>query len=227
LARIVGGFVNKLVVAAQISSAPDIQRQSVIGRVLRRCDSTWKFQIAHHDHEQFTLTLERRRLFSRNDEPASCSLPLGWFPVDRVVRDWFPMIETGVPPAPDGSSRTMVLLDVHLDSRKVGEFRASFAPLRVIATWPRPCDEFTECAAPKQIFIVVNHPSEVAVHQAHAAAPVPLAYPPPTSQPAGVSDGSIPPVYPLDSVGAPGSAVEYPSISTLSCVPPVEPPEFL
>jgi hypothetical protein len=239
-----GSFVNKLIIAAQISSAPDWERQRVVGTALRRCDATWKFQITHHDNEQFVLALERRRIFSRNDELAACSLPLNWFPVDRVVRDWFPMIETGTPLAPDGSSRTMVLLDVHLDSRKVKEFHASFAPLRVIATWPRPCDEFTECAAPKQIFIVVNHPSEIAMHQgqrydAPAApppvpVPVPVAYAPPPPPPPHVIDESVPPVYPPSGmfpppnpVYAPPSVVDYPSISSLSCVPPVEPGEFI
>jgi hypothetical protein len=230
------GLVNKLVLAAQISSVPDWRRQRVAGKSFRRCDATWKFHINDHHNEQFVLVLERRKIFSRNDELAACSLPLNWFPVDRVVRDWFPMIETGTPLAPDGSSRTMVLLDVHLDSRNVKEFHASFGALRVIATWPRPCEEFIECAPPKQIFIVVNHPSEIAMHRERAApgTPVPVGYAVPPLGPPTVIRESVPSGYPPSGVyGAPGEAYAppsgfgYPSISSLSCVPPVEPDEFM
>jgi hypothetical protein len=227
------GFMNKLIAAAQISSAPECQRQTVAGKVLLRCGATWKFQIGHHDTDYFVLTLERRRIFSRNDPLATCSLPLSWFPVDRVVRDWFPMIETGASPTPDGSSTTMVLLDIHLDSRRVPEFRASFAPLRVIVTWPRPCDEFTECTPPKQIFIVVNHPNETAMQQEYAR-PASAVYPPPLSLPSSAMYQSIPYVYPASGEGEvpnapylPESALGYPSISSLSYVPPGRPAEFL
>jgi hypothetical protein len=49
----------------------------------------------------------------------------------------------------------MLLLDVHVDARRAGRFKAAFSNLRVVPTWPRPVDDRTECPAPPQVIFVV------------------------------------------------------------------------
>jgi hypothetical protein len=79
------------------------------------------------------------------------------------------------PPADVG---TFVILDVHLASNRVREFQASFAPLRVIPTWVRPVEQFTECPPPLQTIAVVNCPF-APPNADPARVPYPYAFPPP------------------------------------------------
>jgi hypothetical protein len=51
---------------------------------------------------------------------------------------------------------TWVLLDVHVEDRRVTKFQAAFANLRVIPTWPRPADANAECPAPPQLVFVLE-----------------------------------------------------------------------
>jgi hypothetical protein len=151
-----GTMINKLLVKGGMTSSGKSERHSVVAHRFLRCESCWTFSLPQPEDDELNLTLERRNLFSANETLASCSLPISWFPVDRVVRDWFPMTEASG--RTEEAPRTMILLDVHLDSRKAKQFRAGFAPLKFIATWKRPINEFTECPAIAQILVVVPMP---------------------------------------------------------------------
>jgi hypothetical protein len=140
-----------------MSSSQASEKHGIAGHRLLRCESWWRFDVPRED-EQLMFFLEKRRIFSANVTLAQCSLPLNWFPVDRICRDWFPMTDLPNHANTGTAGNTMVLLDIHLDSRKVKPFRAGFAPLQIITTWTRPVEEFTECSAPSQFLVVVQLP---------------------------------------------------------------------
>jgi hypothetical protein len=76
--------------------------------------------------------------------------------MNRVVREWFPMTDSAGPES--GPVKTMLLLDVHIDDRKAGKFKAAFATLRIVPTWVRPPDDDAECPAPPQMIFVLQEP---------------------------------------------------------------------
>jgi hypothetical protein len=120
----------------------------VNGHYLMRCRDSWNLTVRHPGDDRLTVFLRRRRFFSPNETLASSIIPIGWFPVDRVVRDWFPLTPSRHP--------AWLLLDSHLDSRHVRPFGASFTRMLWLATWERPNDEFAECPALPHTVVVVD-----------------------------------------------------------------------
>jgi hypothetical protein len=49
----------------------------------------------------------------------------------------------------------MLCLDVHVDARGAGKFKAAFSNLRIVPTWAKPGNVRTECPAPPQVIFVV------------------------------------------------------------------------
>jgi hypothetical protein len=153
--------LNKLLFIAETRSSQKSVQQAVSGTNFLTCSRCWEFSIPSQASETLSLTLEKRRIFSRNKLVGRCVLPMSWFPTHRVVREWFPMVNDLSPAATDSS--TMVLLDVHVDNQKVKKFKAAFSNLRVIPTWQRPVDQSAECPAPPQVIYVIHdqtHPQQ-------------------------------------------------------------------
>jgi hypothetical protein len=102
------------------------------------------------------MLLMKRIAFGPNRMVGRCGLPLDWFPTNRIVREWFPMTLQAC--SPFGEIKTWVLLDVHVEDRKVPKFKTAFANLRVIPNWRRPADADAECVAPPQVvFVIPQH----------------------------------------------------------------------
>jgi hypothetical protein len=146
--------LNKLILFAETSSSKKPLRETVRGDSFLKCDGFWKFEIPSQSNETLNIVLKKRHIFSRNKTLGRCVLPTTWFPTNRVVREWYPMIEESEPQGSDSS--TMILLDVHIDTKRAKKFKAMFSNLRVIPTWQRPVDEFAECPAPPQVIYVIQ-----------------------------------------------------------------------
>jgi hypothetical protein len=146
------GLVHKLMLYADCSSSPLREKRNVSKSGILYCKKSWTFKIPHQANEEINLFLMKRIIFSPNRAIGHCSLPLDWFPTNRVVRDWFPIAkESGAAP----EYKTWLLLDVHVEGRKVAKFKAAFSNLRVIPTWPRPVDPIVECPTPPQVVFVL------------------------------------------------------------------------
>jgi hypothetical protein len=139
--------VNKLMISAQTTSLAS-RRPSF------RRSKSWNFTVQHQHNENIILTLTKRIIFGPNRVLSRCSLPLEWFPTNCVVREWFPMTAG----SSDGYSatKTMIRLDIHVNDRRAGKFKAAFANLRVIPNWPRPLDAHVNPPAPPQVVFVVT-----------------------------------------------------------------------
>jgi hypothetical protein len=145
-------LMHKLVLYADCSLSSSRQQRKVSKNGVLYCKQSWTFKIPYQGNGQLNLLLMKRIIFSSSHAIGRCSLPLEWFPTNHVVRDWFPMtLESGVPT----EYKTWLLLDVHVEDRKVAEFKAPFSNLRVIPTWIRPTNPNVECAAPPQIMLVL------------------------------------------------------------------------
>lgn len=130
-----------------------VERDVKDGAVVH-CPGSWTFQVPNQSSESLIFLLMKRIIFGPNRAIGRCSLPLDWFPPNRVVREWFPMTATAG--GETGAVKTMLLLDVHIAERKAKRFKAPFATLRIVPTWIRPVDEGTECPAPPQVIFVLQ-----------------------------------------------------------------------
>jgi hypothetical protein len=146
--------LNKLILFAETRSSKKTLHQAVHGDTFLKADGFWKFQIPSQTNESLNIALKKRHIFSPNKVIGRCILPMAWFPTNRVVREWYPMIEENQPQGSD--SGTMILLDIHVDTKKAKKFKAAFSNLRVIPTWQRPVDQFAECPAPPQVIYVIQ-----------------------------------------------------------------------
>jgi hypothetical protein len=127
--------------------------------------------VLNQSSEFLGVTLKRRRFFSADEVIAKCVLPLTWFATNRMVREWFLIVNES---DPSGTGlRAMIRLDVHIDTRFAERFMVAFANLRVIPTWTRPSDNEDASPAPMQMAYVIaerpvmpgapvsSHPSSV------------------------------------------------------------------
>jgi hypothetical protein len=155
-------FVNKLMVTVEPESTQVQIRHPVRGRQLLRCDAVWKFKLRAHSNGDIKITLTKRRFLGSDKEIGKCSLPLKWFPLNRIVRDWFPLHEDNEADGRD--PRHWILIDVHVDCRKNRQFRTSFSPLKVLLTWTGPPEPYIECPMPSTMFVVVGGSDPTAIH---------------------------------------------------------------
>jgi hypothetical protein len=146
-------FANRLLLLFETRGSQKPKLGKVSGDSFLNCDGTWTFTIGNQTNEFLSVTLQRRHFFTANDAIAKCVLPLSWFPTNRMVREWFPMVRDS--DASGADIRATIQIDVHVDTRAADPFMVAFSNLRVIPTWPRPPDHDTECPAPPQVIYVV------------------------------------------------------------------------
>jgi hypothetical protein len=146
--------VNKLRLVAETRTCKKPVRLDVQGDALLTVESHWKFSISSQSAETLSLELRKRCLLRSDKLVGKCILPLAWFPTNHVVREWFPMTLENQTEGLD--AKTMILLDVHVDAQGAKKFKAAFSNLRVIPTWMRPADQFSECPAPPQVIFVIQ-----------------------------------------------------------------------
>jgi hypothetical protein len=147
-------LLHKMFVFGESSSSKKELRSPVVGDRLLKCEGFWTFDLAERADESLTITLQKRNIFSPNKVVGTAIIPLEWFPPNKVVREWFPLVEDSQPQGTD--SPNMILLDVHLDSKASKRFKSVYSHLRVIPTWHRPVDELAECPAPPQVIYVIQ-----------------------------------------------------------------------
>jgi hypothetical protein len=135
------------------SSAKEVRRD-VRTRLFLTCDDAWKFAVSRYSGETFTMRLVKRHFFSPNRSIGGCTIPLEWFPMNRVVRDWFPITDGEY--IDNENPRNIVLLDVHVASRKAKPFNGTFARLQIFPTWRRPIDPDVECPEIPPLILVVR-----------------------------------------------------------------------
>jgi hypothetical protein len=148
--------LNSLRLSAETRTSKRPLESKVTGQTFLKASGHWKFSIPSQTSEALSIILTKRRIFSRNKVVGRCILPLSWFHTNYVVREWFPMVNDLDPPGSDPT--TMILLDVHVDTKSCRRFRSAFSNLRVIPTWNRPNDQFSECPAPPQVIYVIQEP---------------------------------------------------------------------
>jgi len=151
------GYRKKLLIAIELGSNHKSIKKDVKARRILYCEAFWKFSISSQATETFTVCLEKHNIFSPNRPLGGCTIPLEWFPSNRIVRDWFPIIDGEYVEGEDPPH--MVLLDVHITTRKSSPFSSRFSRLQVFPTWKRPVDNNVECPALPQI-VLVTAPQE-------------------------------------------------------------------
>jgi hypothetical protein len=177
------GIVNRLWLFADASCDAARHLRKVKKQHVLQCTAPWTFKVPHQANEQINMLLMKRIVFGPNRAIGRCVLPLDWFPTNRVVREWFPMTFDASAPT---DVTTWLLLDVHVEDRKIPKFQAAFANLRIIPTWPRPVDSNVECIAPPQVVFVL--PQQTADGEMQYAPVAVAQYPSPeVFQTAGVS----------------------------------------
>jgi hypothetical protein len=145
--------INKLFLYAETTSSPTRERRNVKGNAVLTGSASWTMTVPRQTNEQIGLMLTKRIIFGSNRVIGRCVLPLEWFPTNHVLREWFPMTADGSMTCPNPKAH--VLLDVHVEHRGVGKFRAAFSTLRVIPSWSKPANADVECPAPPQVVFVV------------------------------------------------------------------------
>jgi hypothetical protein len=148
--------INKLLLFFETRSSPKPFRGDVEVGTPLHCEGAWTFSVLNQSSEFLAITLKRRRFFSADEVIAKCVLPLTWFATNRMVREWFPMVNESDQSGAD--LRAMIRLDVHIDTRFAEQFMAAFANLRVIPTWARPSENEDASPAPPQVVYVVGEP---------------------------------------------------------------------
>jgi hypothetical protein len=143
-----------LMIYSQMTSDPKRVKRDVNGsRLYLHCTKSMKFNVQPTPDNSISFWLVRHAYFGRGKTLGRCAIPLDWFPAERVVREWFPLLETDT-----AFTKTTLLLDVHITHANAKPFSATFARLNCIPTWPRPVDEFVEFREPQVIFVVQVQP---------------------------------------------------------------------
>jgi hypothetical protein len=141
-------------IAIGLGSSGKEVRRDVTARLFLRCEDPWKFSVSRHSGETFTMRLVKRHIFSRNRSIGGCTIPLEWFPMNRAVRDWFPITDGEY--VDNENPHNIVLLDVHVASRKARPFSGRYARLQIFPTWKRPIDRDVECPEVPPLILVVR-----------------------------------------------------------------------
>jgi hypothetical protein len=202
-------------------------KRNIKGQAILKCKSHWKFESPGHEREAVTLTLKQRKYVFSNRTLAVCRLPIAWFPVNRVVREWFPMKTVSVSASKRvGEVAPMILLDVHVDTRKAKKFLAQFSTLKVVPTWERPRELEPMCQQPivQVVYMVTPEMAAQMGMQMPAVQPVPAStasqfY---SSQPNDCRRENMDGNGDVALVKYPNfgfSSSSIPSVNTLQCVP--------
>jgi len=141
-----------VMVTIEVESAQKKKQHAVSGfKGIPQCKDTWRFNTSIHSDDNLNVYLSKKRVFAVDKPIAKCSLPLGWFATNRIVRDWFPLTEEN---EPEGRNPIhWILMDVHINAHQDRAFSANFAPLTVNTTWARPGDDYVECPVPAPLFV--------------------------------------------------------------------------
>ncbi|OHT11312.1 hypothetical protein TRFO_19294 [Tritrichomonas foetus] len=136
--------------------------KSSAGNVLK-CDKSIQYEIVTQRNSFINVELKRHRVIIADDSLGNVLLPLEWFPTNHVVREWFPIHNKNT------NKDSMILLDVHVDRRKVMPFMAPFATLRVLPCWQRPTltehNDFP--VIPPIVYIIQSYNSQTISPNAH------------------------------------------------------------
>jgi hypothetical protein len=193
-------FINKLMVTVESESTQKQIRHAVTGRRLLRCDATWKFKLRAQPNGDIRIALTKRRVIGSDKEIGKCSLPLDWFPINQIVRDWFPLHEEKN--EPEGQdARHWLLIDVHVNCRGNRQFSTSFSPLKVLSTWTRPPEPYAECPVPSTMVVVIQ-PEDPTGNQPPRCPPIERMVEPGVPGPYSAVD---PPFYPSEQAMPSGS----------------------
>ncbi|OHS97478.1 hypothetical protein TRFO_36343 [Tritrichomonas foetus] len=92
-----------------------------------------RFNVKSQSSSSIFVDVKRSRFIVKDELIGNVQLPLNWFPINHIVREWYPV--KGVSNVQDD---VMILLDIHIDNRGALPFMAPFASLRVLPTWTRP-----------------------------------------------------------------------------------------
>ena len=209
-------WINKLLLTVQNDQMGGQREAPVTECVpIRTCSETWLLQFPDPEAventsqelagQSFHITLRKRRVFRKNETLAYVTLPLCWFPQNKVVREWFPM-RTKLASA-------MILLDVHADTKGVQPFEAPFAQLTVLPAWSRPIDRYAPYQPPP-VVIVVSNEAPAPVTTAPFVPPVsvvpPMVMSPPSFSVPPPSSSSVPSVPAIPSFPVPPLATPNP-----------------
>jgi hypothetical protein len=96
------------------------------------CNHVYRFDMQTADKAVFEVTLMESNVFSKTDI-ARVTLPLNWFPKDRVLTHWFPL-----KPIKHGTGDLLVLFDIHISYDGSPEFQAAPGNLLVKPCWIVP-----------------------------------------------------------------------------------------
>jgi hypothetical protein len=146
------GRMNKLKLFAETRSTKAI-RLDVEGDTFLTGQGFWSFRVPSQANEYLSIALKKTYLFHKDKIIGRTHLPLDWFPTNRIVREWFPMTAENDGDGPE--AKTMICLDIHIDTRGARKFKAAFSNLRVIPTWIRPLEMVTDGPAPPQVIYVI------------------------------------------------------------------------
>ncbi|KAK8896123.1 hypothetical protein M9Y10_014016 [Tritrichomonas musculus] len=122
------------------------------------CEKPISLNIGIQKNNFIHMDFKRHRMLISDDLLGRVVLPLDWFPTNHVVREWFPISKKA-----RGVCDTMILLDVHVDSRNVQPFMAPFATLKVVPSWQRPtlCENSEIVVNPPVIYVISPPPNYV------------------------------------------------------------------
>ena len=181
---------------------------------IRTCSETWLLQFPDPEAvenasqelagQNIQITLRKRRILRKNEILAYVTLPLCWFPQNKVVREWFPMRAK--------LASAMILLDVHVDTKGGQPFEAPFSQLTVLPAWNRPIDRYAPYQPPPVVIVVSNEAPApvtstcpfvppVSVVPPMAMSPPSFAVPPPSSS--SVPSVSAVPSFPVPPLSTP------------------------
>lgn len=139
--------LNKLLVSIGTSRS---RGEKVAIHNTKLLSKVWFLSTNDQAIDSLAITLEKRCVLSKNKELAKCVMPLDWFPTNKIVRDWFPLQRTS---GKSESITTYILMDIHLENRKVSRFSVPFSNMRIIPSWNRPKAN-TVVLAPPQVILV-------------------------------------------------------------------------
>lgn len=189
---------NKLlmvVTSTQDTSGPEVTVDD--SGYVKSCNRVWTFifreeQMAEMQTDVkkvpvFQVILRRRRIFGKNTTIGNLTLPICWFPLNKVVREWFPMKTNG--------QDVMVLLDVHVNADNSEAFEAPFSQMEVVPAWSRPIDRYAPYQPPPKIIILcvpqVSPPASQAYPSAQPSMACPSFLAP--QEPIGCPSFAVPP----------------------------------
>ena len=96
------------------------------------CNHVFRFECQTFEKTIFEVILNETAVFSKT-EIARVSLPLNWFPINKIVEYWFPL-----KPIKLGTLDLFVFMEIHLSDNLDSEFEAPPGKLLVKPCWSIP-----------------------------------------------------------------------------------------